>query len=310
MTEHQADQLRALGMMKSTRPEATAPLAAQQWLQAQPAQLQADCRALLLERLSWRFSDWVLRRQEPLTYALQAQLDEDVRRLKTGEPLAYVLGNAPFRNLLLTVSPDVLVPRPETELIVDHALRCLQVLAAGHGNRAGTSPLRVVDAGTGSGAIILGLANALTTQPLGSTVELSACDSSAEALQLARQNAEQAKISGVRWYQSDWLEAVPGTFDLLLSNPPYLAADDPHLPALAAEPREALVAGTTGLEDLQALSRQAANRLKPGGCVLLEHGSEQGQACRAQMEKAGLVQVSTHPDQYGQDRFSEGWRHA
>ena len=293
-------------MAKNTQPEAPAGLSAEGWLRDQPIALQRDCRTLLLDRLGWRYTDWALRRQDPLTAAELTTLKQDGARLAAGEPLAYVLGSAPFRELMLEVSPAVLIPRPETELIVEHALTALRRLERRHG--ADQTTLRILDAGTGSGAIILGLGQALATCTPAIPVELVACDRSSTALATARRNGATTGLT-VEWLKSDWLTGVPGNFDLLLSNPPYLADGDPHLSDLTAEPPEALIAGPSGLEALRILATTAAERLTTGGVIIVEHGAAQGAATRDLLTQAGLTHVLTHPDQYGNERFTEGWRH-
>lgn len=260
-----------------------------------------------MARKGWHLTEWVTHRQQPLPSSELERLDADAQRLRAGEPLAYVLGTAPFRELLLRVSPAVLIPRPETEELIDHALDYLAGLRP-------TTPLRILDLGTGCGALALGLASALRdaaapTATIGSmkirSTTIIGVDASAEALAIARQNAAQTGLE-VSFLQSNWLESVTGRCHLILSNPPYLAASDPHLADLGDEPAAALVAGPTGLEDLQQIIATAPAALETDGALMLEHGSLQGADCRTALVEAGFAEVATLTDSYGLPRFSTG----
>ncbi|MEM6708951.1 MAG: peptide chain release factor N(5)-glutamine methyltransferase [Pseudomonadota bacterium] len=273
--------------MTSTPPE--------RWLRAQPEHLQHDCRTLLLERFGWRLADWVRARNTPLTTERFADLDRDVSRLAAGEPLAYVLGTVSFRGLELAVNPSVLIPRPETEELIDVA----RTFLAARVPSADSAP-RIADLGTGSGAIAIALASEYP-QP----AEIWATDQSPAALAVAEANAARHGVA-LRFSEGDWFDALRGRFDLLLSNPPYLAADDAHLPTLAAEPVDALVSGATGLEDLEALIAVARDHLLPRGALILEHGYHQGPAVRRLFQRNTYAQVETITDSYGHERFSRG----
>jgi release factor glutamine methyltransferase len=209
-----------------------------------------------------------------------------------GQPIAYLLGRREFWSLPLHVNEHCLIPRPETELLVERALRHLP-----------SGPARLVDLGTGSGAIVLALKNECPR------LEAWAGDSDPEALKVAAANARRLGLS-VHWFCGRWLEAVAPRplFDLIVSNPPYLAADDPHLERgdLRFEPRGALVAADGGLADLQAIAGQSRRRLRPGGWVLLEHGRDQGSDVRAVLLREGYLDVATHRDLAGVDRMTEG----
>jgi release factor glutamine methyltransferase len=215
-----------------------------------------------------------------------------IERRAAGEPVAYILGRKDFWTLELAVSPAVLVPRPETELLVERAL----TLRSGDAARA-------ADLGTGSGAIALALASARPRW------RIVATDISAAALAVARANAVALGLERAEMVQGDWLACLPGrTFDLLLSNPPYVAAGDPALaqPELMREPRLALVAEDDGLAALRAIIGAAPAHLEPGGWLLLEHGATQAAAVAGELVARGFAQVRSHRDLAGRERMTEG----
>lgn len=223
----------------------------------------------------------------------QQRFERLVTRRLGGEPVAYLTGHRGFWSLDLEVGPGVLVPRPDTELVVELALACL----------AGRAGPAVLDLGTGSGAIALAIAS---ERP---DARIDAVDASDAALAVARRNAARLGIDNVRWLAGDWFEPVAGLrYDLIASNPPYVALDDPHLPALAAEPQSALVAGPTGLEAIERIASSATPRLEPGAMLVVEHGADQGPAVRALFEHAGLVDIRTHADLAGHERATCGMR--
>lgn len=205
-------------------------------------------------------------------------------RRSKGEPVAYLLGRQGFWSLELEVAPHTLIPRPDTELLVESAL------ALGP-----AGPARVLDLGTGSGAIALAL------QHQRPQARVSAVDASPEALAVARGNAERLQLP-VRFIHSHWLRDVQGAFDLIVSNPPYIRADDPHLAALTHEPLQALASGADGLEDIRAIIERAPAHLKPGGWLLLEHGYDQAEAVRALFAHAGWQNVQSRQDLAGIER--------
>ena len=214
--------------------------------------------------------------------ALQRRLD--------GEPVAYILGEQAFFGLQLQVNPHVLVPRPDTETLVQWALDLAP-------DQAG---VRCWDVGTGSGAIALALCAARPQWTI------TASDLSADALRVAQANAKRLGMS-LRWAQGPWLAALPNErFELIISNPPYIAEDDPHLSALQHEPRSALTAGADGLNDLRTLIQQAPDHLSLGGWLLLEHGHDQAHAVRALLTQAGLTEVNSRKDLAGIERCSGG----
>jgi len=220
-----------------------------------------------------------------------AELEALAGRRLRGEPVAYLTGRKEFWSLDLDVTPEVLVPRPETELVVELALAAL----------AGTARPAALDLGTGSGAIALAIAR---ERP---DAAVTAVDRSAGALAVAAGNAARLGIANVRFLRGSWYGPVAGErFDLVAANPPYLAEDDPALAALACEPRPALVAGPAGLEALAQVCAAAPAALVPGGALVVEHGAAQGAAVRELMSAAGLVDVATHRDLAGHPRATQG----
>ncbi len=217
-------------------------------------------------------------------------------RLRAGEPLAYVLGRQGFWEFDLEVSPEVLIPRPDTELLVRAALARLPR----------HRPLQVADLGTGSGAVAMALA---AERP---AIRVLAVDRSRAALGVARRNAARLSLDNLDWLVGDWLSALVASFDLIASNPPYLAEHDPHLQrdGLDREPRLALVSGPDGLDAIRCIIDQACARLRPGGWLLLEHGWEQGAAVRDLLRGAGYAEVFTERDLAGRERVSGGFRSA
>ena len=214
------------------------------------------------------------------------------RRL-AGEPVAYLTGRREFWSLELEVTPDVLVPRPETELVVERALAAL-----GDGGRPA-----VLDLGTGSGAIALAIAH---ERP---NAAVTATDVSAAALAVAKRNAVRLGLRNLRFLEGPWFDPLAGGgFDVIASNPPYVAAGDPALAALAHEPRNALVAGSDGLAAIGAIASAAPARLVRGGWLIVEHGANQGAAVRALFSAAGLAAVATWPDLAGHERVTQGTR--
>jgi release factor glutamine methyltransferase len=228
-------------------------------------------------------------RADPVRAQQYLQLLE---RRACGEPLAYLTGEREFWSLPLGVGADVLVPRPETELLVERAL------ALGH-----PGVLRVADLGTGSGAIALALAH---ERPVWHII---ATDVSASALAVARTNAGRLGLTAVDFRRGSWFEPLAGErFDLLVSNPPYVAADDPAMtsPELRHEPRLALTPGADALACLHTLARGAPAHLRPGGWLLLEHGAGQAEAVRHALVLAGFRHVRSHRDLGGHERMTEG----
>jgi len=214
-----------------------------------------------------------------------------IERRAGGEPLAYLTGWREFWSLRLGVSPAVLVPRPETELLVERALALRTALEG-----------RVADLGTGSGAIALALAHERPQW------QVLATDISAPALEVARANARQLGLTAVEFRQGSWFSPLAGLrFDLIVSNPPYVAARDPVMSAgaLAREPRIALTPGDDALASLREIARGAPQHLVPGGWLLLEHGAAQGAQVRHELVLAGFGSVRSHSDLAGHERMTE-----
>lgn len=231
--------------------------------------------------------DRVLSSDEERTWA------DWLARRAAGEPVAYLLGEKEFSGLLFEVRAGVLVPRPETELLVDWAASLLD-------QRPRHST--VLDLGTGSGAIALALKHRCPR------ARVTATDASAVALEVAGSNAGRLGLD-IELVAASWWEGLAARrFDLVVANPPYVAADDPHLAALGHEPFEALASGTDGLDALTAIARSATDHLEDGGWLLLEHGFDQGPAVRALLAAAGLAQVGTRQDLAGHERVTGGFR--
>ena len=265
------------------------PTVAQALAQAQAAGLERFEAHWLLAHLLQRDRSWLLTHgDDPLPPALAQAYTAGCARRAQGEPLAYVIGHQEFHGLRLQVTPDVLVPRPDTETLVDWALQCLPAL--------GAAP-QVIDLGTGSGAVALALAHRYPAASVWAT------DLSPAALAVAQANARALGLP-VQFRPGAWWQAAPAgqRFDMAVSNPPYIAGDDPHLPALAHEPLMALTPGGDGLDAVRALIQGAPEHLRPGGWLLLEHGWDQGPAVRQLFEQAGWQQVCTRQDIAQRDR--------
>jgi release factor glutamine methyltransferase len=244
---------------------------------------------------------WLLAHDtDELSDAVAQQFRALSLRRAAGEPLAYIVGSKEFFGLALQVDARVLVPRPDTETLVQWALDLLQLPGMAQ------SP-RILDLGTGSGAIALALAHELQTA--GRPGQVVAVDASADALDVARANAERLGLP-VQFVQSHWLreitEKIGGSFHLMASNPPYIASADPHLAALRHEPLQALTAGTDGLDDIRQIIEQAPAHLQPGGWLLLEHGYDQADSVRALLARRGFLQVQSRRDLAGIERCSGG----
>lgn len=229
----------------------------------------------------------------PLPAAAAASFAALLARHADGEPLAYLLGRRAFWSLVLTVGPGVLIPRPETELLVEWALTRLPIERVTH----------VADLGTGSGAIALAIASERTQ------ARVLATDLSSTALRIASGNAIRAGLGNVDFARADWCSALAmHAFDLIVSNPPYVASDDPHLGHgdLRFEPISALVAGKDGLDAIRQICAAAPQHLRTGGWLGIEHGWNQGEAVRMLLTNAGFTGVETLLDLEGRERVSVG----
>jgi len=236
---------------------------------------------------------WLLAHDdEALAPATAARYTDLLERRLAGEPIAYIFGAKEFYGLMFKVSPAVLIPRPETELLVALALARI----------AADRPCRVLDLGTGSGAV------AITLAKLRPHAQMVAVDINAEALAVARENARHLGADNVYFVQSDWFSELNTVekFDIIVSNPPYIAAQDPHLArgGLEFEPRLALVSGPRGEYALNTIIHGASGFLKRGGWLLLEHGYDQGAFTRSIFSVSGYVNVQTYIDLSGADRVT------
>ena len=254
---------------------------------------RVDAQWLLLHVLQQPHGWLFAHRNDPLPPAAADAFDALVRRRRDGEPVAYLTGTRGFWSLTLEVGPAVLIPRAETELLVELAL----------GRLPADEPVRVADLGTGSGAIALAIAH---ERPLARVV---AVDASVAALDLAARNARRTGLANVAFRAGDWCEPLRGEhYDLVASNPPYIALGDPHLSRgdLRFEPTMALASGVDGLDAIRRIVRDAPAHLAPRGWLLLEHGWEQAAAVRALLQAAGLCDIATYRDLERRDRVTLG----
>ncbi|MBI5429850.1 MAG: GTP 3',8-cyclase MoaA [Nitrosomonadales bacterium] len=260
-------------------------------LDAGSARIEVQC---LLQAALQVNRAWLLTHPEMLPDGDQfARYSSLFERRMNGEPVAYILGSREFYGLDFKVSPATLIPRPETELLVDRALQCIPQQGV----------FRVLDLGTGSGAIALSIAHARAN------AEVVAVDASPGALKVATLNLQHHNLGNVRLLRSDWYAGLQGErFDLIVSNPPYIAESDTHLAQgdLRYEPHGALASGTDGLDDIRRIVAQAQAHLNPGGSLLLEHGYDQAEQVRALLQQAGFAAVFSARDLAGIERVSGG----
>jgi release factor glutamine methyltransferase len=263
-----------------------------------------DAQILLLHALQKPTHDraWLLSHDTDfLTPVQQQSFDTLIQRRLAGEPVAYLVGSKAFFGLNLTVTHDVLVPRPDTECLVDWALECLPLsLTLSHEGIGGCAPT-VLDLGTGSGAIGLAIKHNCPQ------ASVTLVDASQAALDVACGNAASLGLA-VIGLRSDWFENVPANdrFDLIVSNPPYIADGDSHLTALGHEPLMALTSGADGLDAIRQIIDTAPRYLKPGAWLLLEHGYDQATAVRALLLAQGFERVVSRRDLNGIERCSGG----
>jgi len=272
----------------------------QQWLREAVSQLQASesprrDAEILLGFVTGKARTFILAFGEtPLTDEQQEQLAALLARRVRGEPVAHLIGEREFWSLPLFVSPATLIPRPDTECLVEQALA-----------RLPAAPCRILDLGTGTGAIALALAS---ERP---DCQVTAVDLIPDAVALAQRNADHLGIRNIEIVQSRWFSALEGqTFSLIVSNPPYIDAQDPHLAQgdVRFEPLSALVAADNGLADLHTLIKDAPRYLLPQGWLLLEHGWQQGAAVREIFARYGWQQVETCRDYGDNERLTLGRR--
>jgi release factor glutamine methyltransferase len=287
--------------VQGQRPDGHDPAIAQllargvQLLRERSDSARLDAELLLAYALACPRSHLLSHDREPVAPSGVARYEALLRRRLAGEPLAYLTGEREFWSLRLRVGPQVLVPRPETELVVERALALLPE----PGTVAGRS-VQVADLGTGSGAIALALASERPGW------QLVATDRSAMALQLARANAQRLGLSNIEFVEGDWCVPLRGRrFDAILSNPPYVAALDPALERLRYEPAAALSPGPSGLEALEAIIRGAGALLRSGGALVLEHGASQAHAVAAALVAEGFARVRCYRDLAGHDRVTQ-----
>lgn len=251
-----------------------------------------DARVLLCAALGIDDARLAAHPEQPLTDEQRRRYLELVARRRTGEPVAYLTGEREFFSLAFKVTPAVLIPRPETELLVETALARIPA----------DTECRVLELATGSGcvAVAIGLNR--------SHARLTATDASRDALAVARENAARHRAR-VEFIESDWFAALAGRrFDVIVANPPYVAEGDPHLAQgdLRFEPRAALVGGRNGLDCIRLIVARACTHLEPGGRLLFEHGYDQAGRCRGLLEAVGYREVTSHRDLAGVERVSEG----
>jgi release factor glutamine methyltransferase len=245
-----------------------------------------EARLLLAEVCGFSQASLAASPEQEIPFEVENAFLEFIEKRKTGIPVAYLLGRKEFYGLDLSVNPSVLIPRPETELLVDLALE--------------RNPASVLDLGTGSGAIALAIKHARPT------CGVVAVDADLSALVTARRNAIKLNLD-VDFRHGRWFEPVAGkSFDLVVSNPPYIAVGDPHLAELRYEPRGALVSGPDGLDAVREIVMQGGAFLRPGGWLLLEHGLGQDGSVRDLLAQAGLESVRTWPDLAGIPRVTGG----
>ena len=246
----------------------------------------ADARLLLSEATGFSQASLLAFPEKELPAEAEARFREFAERRTKGEPVAYILGHKEFYSLELTVTPAVLIPRPETELLVDLTLA--------------RKPASVLDLGTGSGAIALAIKRHLPA------ARVVASDSSAAALEVARRNATRLNLD-IEFRHGRWFDAVAGErFEAIVANPPYVRAGDPHVAQLRYEPMLAITSGADGLDAMRVVTRDAPKHLLPGGWLLVEHGMGQHDAVRELLEAAGLETTSSWPDLAGIPRVSGG----
>lgn len=259
---------------------------------------RADIEILLQQTLNKPHSFLFAHPEHELSPTHEQQFAQLCERRAQGEPIAHITGLREFWSLILNISADTLIPRPETEHLVEQAL--LHIPELDPEQTPEQAQWHIADLGTGSGAIALAIAH---ERPL---CHVTAIDSSAKALAVAQQNAVNLKIDNISFIENNWLEGIDEQFHLIVSNPPYIAEHDPHLSQgdLRFEPRSALSSGYTGMDDINTLALQARSHLHQDGWLLIEHGYDQKQAVIDCLKKLGYRNISDVKDYAGNDRIA------
>lgn len=270
---------------------------------------KVDAKVLLSHlcqtKLGWPKSALISRDTETLPESFVNQWQDFEIRRANGEPVAYIIGHREFHEIDLLVAPGVLIPRPETELLVDLCIEHLKTISQGQ------FPLKLLDLGTGSGAIALAIAHHFKSK--GSiNLKVTGLDISEDALSIAQKNCSNLDLDeAVTFMQSSWFEAIPTTdsFDVIVSNPPYIAADDPHLSQgdLRFEPSQALTDHANGLSAYQSIIENAPKYLVRGGLLAFEHGYDQASAIKSLFKEHGFMNVKNIKDYAGLDRITYGF---
>ena len=258
------------------------------------ASARLDCEILLEHCTGYSRAELITQYQQSLSSKQCRCFNELLNRRYSGEPIAYLVGHKEFWSLNIKVSPAVLIPRPETEHLVEEALDLIPVDAC----------WRIADLGTGSGAIALAVAS---ERPQCRIIAIDAC---AKAIALAKTNARELKIENIDFRTSDWCQAINQSCHLIISNPPYIEQADPHLTQgdVRFEPKQALVSGEDGLDDIQIIIKSARHKLLAGGWLLIEHGYNQAVAVNALFLGAGYQYIRCIPDIEQRDRLTKGRR--
>jgi release factor glutamine methyltransferase len=266
-------------------------MTARQKLAASPS-AQFDCEILMAHVLESTRSFLYANPELLLPHKRSEAFKKLIKQRRQGQPIAYLTGKSEFWSLPINVSPAVLIPRPDTELLVETAISKIPVNA----------DWRIADLGTGSGAIALAIASERKK------CEVNGTDISHAAIKVAQKNATALSMDQIQFHQGSWSQPLKGKFHILVSNPPYIDADDPHLLQgdLRYEPRKALTPGTDGLKAILKISSLAQPILLDGGWLMFEHGYEQGTATRKIMQQAGFANIKTHTDLQGHERVTVG----
>ncbi|MCX7121413.1 MAG: peptide chain release factor N(5)-glutamine methyltransferase [Gammaproteobacteria bacterium] len=250
-----------------------------------------DAELLLMHALKKTRTQLLISLNDELPPANEATVNNLITRRMSGEPIAYILGHQPFWTMDLIVTPDTLIPRPETECLIDYILK--------YGDAGGS--LRVADLGTGTGAIAIALA---LENP---NWKIDVTDFSEKALSIAKQNSKKYAVKNIDFHLGDWCSALPNKkYDIIISNPPYIAENDAHLSALKFEPQSALTSGKTGLDAIIKITSQAKNYLNHSGLLIIEHGFDQGLAVAEIFKKNNYINIENHRDLSGNSRFATG----